>query len=101
MIHLTAADVYHLYIRYRPPKVDTCIRHMCSLCPTQNVCNALLDACVNSKPDGTVANALYDACVHYREYTDQVCDTYSCPSCDHYIYCSVLRGIAIDGVKLE
>lgn len=101
MIHLTVADVLHLYIRYRSPKVDTCSVGMCSTCPTQNVCNALMDAWVLSKLDGTVANALYDACVHYREYTDQLCDTYLCPSCDHYFYCSVLRGIAIEGVKLE
>lgn len=101
MIHLTVDDVFHLYNQYRPPKVESCTLPMCSTCPTQKLCDALLSAWTVSKPDETVANALYDACVHYRGYTDKVCDTYSCPNCDHYIYCSVLRGIAIEGVKLD
>jgi len=101
MIHLARDDIFHLYLRFRQPRVGHCEWRMCSTCPTQNVCNALIYAWVLSKTDGTVANALYDACVHYREYTDKVCDTYSCPNCDHYICCSVLRGIAIEGVKLD
>lgn len=101
MIHLTSEDVLHLYLQFCPPKAYSCALVACSTCPTQNVCNALLDALVLSNSDGTVANAIYDACVRYREYTDTVCDTYSCPNCDHYIYCTVLRGIAIEGVKLD
>lgn len=101
MIHLTMDDIFYLYLQFRPPKVDYCEYHMCHTCPSICMCNALIDTWRLFKSEGAVANALYDACVHYREYTDKVCDTYSCQNCDHYIYCSVLRGIAIEGVKLD
>lgn len=100
MIHLTRDDIFHLYLQFRPPKVDYCEHHMCPTCLTKSACNALIDTLYPFKSEGAAATALYDGCVHYREYTDTVCDTYSCPNCDHYIYCSVLRGIAIEGVKL-
>lgn len=101
MIHLARDDIFHLYLLFRQPRAAFCDRTMCPTCPTQNVCNALIDAWMLSKSDGTVANALYDACVRYRDYTDKVCDTYSCPNCPDYSWCTTLRGIAIEGVKLD
>lgn len=101
MIHLTRDDISHLFLQFRPPKVDYCERHMCHICPTKSACNALIDAWYAFRSDGAAATALYDGCVHYRDYTDKICDTYSCPNCPNYSWCTTLRGIAIEGVKLD
>lgn len=96
MIQLSLHDVFALWAMSHPPKAEQC-HTSCGICEIDYVCKTL-----DLVKDGEEASeALYNACVRYREYTDAICDTYTCPNCQNYSWCNTLRGIAIEGVKLE
>lgn len=92
MIHLTSDDIYDLYTHVRLADL--------TVCANVELCVALISA-MQEPSIGTPEADLYSACTHYRERTDVVCDTYTCPSCPNYAWCTIIRGIAIEGVKLE
>lgn len=93
MIHLTSDDIYDLYMHMRPAWA-------CDVCGVADLCDALISATQEPRIGNPEAD-LYRACVHYRVYTDKVCDTYTCPNCPNYSWCTTLRGVAIEGVKLD
>lgn len=100
MIHLTIDDCIDLFTKLHPVGVTKCQPRTCRVCDIIDLCHALLRAV--QKPTSRKPEArLYDACTHYRDYTDKVCDTYACPNCPNYSWCTTLRGIAIEGVKLD
>ena len=70
------------------------------MCDIIVLCDALMLA-VQDPASRKFETRLYNACVRYRDYTDKVCDTYTCPNCPNYSWCTTLRGIAIEGVKLD
>ena len=101
MIHLSRHDVFVLWAMSHPPKAEEC-NTSCGVCEMRRVCETL-DRVKDSKfrSSEEAAKALYNACAYYREYTDVICDTYTCPNCPNYAWCTTLRGIAIEGVKLD
>ena len=99
MIHLTFEDARFLYESLHPVGAKGCNGvNSCKVCNTEGICDALLDAIVF--PSSAAETALHNACIRYREYTDAVCDIYTCPNCPDYSWCTTLLGIAIEGVKL-
>lgn len=100
MIHLTRDDACCLFARIHPIGASHCGFHECHECPIDSVCTALHHASFPTNL-GNAVSELFHACALYREYTDAVCDTYSCPNCPNYSWCTTLRGIAIEGVKLN
>ena len=100
MIHLTQHDARELFRDLHPVGLAQCRGWTCKVCNITDLCDALSNASKH-RPPTTVETALHDACTHFREYTDKVCDTYTCPSCPDYSWCTTLRGIAIEGVKLD
>lgn len=100
MIHLTSDDIYDLYMHVRPAGLTECPARPCDVCANEDLCDALISA--KQEPSiGTPEADLYRACTHYREHTDAVCDTYTCPNCPNYSWCTIIRGIAIEGVKID
>ena len=100
MIHLTQHDVRELFRDLHPVGLAQCRDWTCKVCNITDLCDALVDASQDPPPT-TAETALHDTCTHFRDYTDAVCDTYTCPSCPDYSWCTTLRGIAIEGVKLD
>lgn len=99
MIHLSIYDARSLYRSLHPVVVKECGNQGCGGCEVYAICDALFDASCG-KHSRTLENALHNACARYREYTDAICDTYTCPNCQNYSWCTTLRGIGIEGVKL-
>lgn len=102
MIHLTRDDIIYLHSSCHMPNCEGCDKRGCNNCEVCGVCETL--RLVNKRHYRNAkiaAKALYDSCVTYSEYTDKVCDTYSCVTCPNYSWCTILRGIAIEGVKLD
>lgn len=100
MIHLTEDECLDLLRELHPVRLTKCNPVACMSCGIIDLCDALSYAAqepTSRKPEAS----LYNACVRYRDYTDKVCDTYSCPYCPNYSWCTTLRGIAIEGVKLD
>lgn len=100
MIYLTSYDIYGLYMHVRPTGLTVCHVWACDVCGIADLCDALISATQEPRIGNPEAD-LYRACVHYRDYTDKVCDTYTCPNCPNYSWCTTIRGIAIEGVKLH
>ena len=100
MIYLTGYDCFDLFTNLHPVGVTKCYPWTCRVCDIIVLCDALALA-AQDPVSRKYETRLYNACVRYRDYTDKVCDTYSCPNCPNYAWCTTLRGIAIEGVKLE
>lgn len=100
MIHLTRKDAFDLFQEVHPVRLADRRGWTCKVCNLADLCVALSNASQDPPPT-TAETALHDACTHFRDYTDAVCDTYTCPSCPNYSWCATLRGIAIEGVKLD
>lgn len=104
MIHLTIEDVRHLYFSCEPIGIKCHGTINCSVCQTIAVCSALswaTSAYIDGAKHEEIERTIHAACVSFRDYTDKVCDTYACPHCPNYSWCTTLRGIAIEGVKLD
>lgn len=104
MIHLTNNDVRSLNLSCQPIGIKTCASTDCSACNVAAVCSALSWAILAYKDEtkhSEIEGTLHSACVSFRDYTDKACDTYACPNCTYYSWCTTFRGIAIEGVKLE
>lgn len=100
MIHLTEDDCFVLFTKLHPVGVTKCYPWTCRVCDIVVLCDALTLA-AQDPVSRKCETRLYNACVRYRDYTDKVCDAYSCPNCPNYSWCTTLRGIAIEGVKLD
>lgn len=99
MIHLSIDDVRHLYFSCEPTAINNP-----NVCEILEVCSALCWATshfIYIANREEIERTIQDACVSYRDYTDKTCNTYACPNCTHYSWCTTLRGIAIEGVKLD
>lgn len=99
MIHLSIDDSAPLLADIHPLGAKDCKGQDCGTCNIKSLCDALFNA-VMCPPSSEYEISLHNACVRYRDYTDKVCDTYSCPNCPNYSWCTTLRGIAIEGVIL-
>lgn len=100
MIHLTIDDRIDLLTKLHPVGVTKCHPWTCRVCDIIVLCDALTLA-AQDPASRKFETRLYNACVRYRDYTEKVCDTYSCPNCPNYSWCTPLRGIAIEGVILD
>ena len=100
MIHLTQHDARELSQALHPLGTRKCHPWACAGCDFNALCCTLLEASYYSRKPAS-ETALREACIHFRDYTDAVCDTYTCPTCPDYSWCTTLRGIAIEGVKLD
>lgn len=98
-ITLTPTELNHLWMQMRP---HTCICYAidCNNCPPKayTACRLLADEIFSGRLN---KSRIKQACQKWREYTDNTCDTYTCPNCPDYSWCTTLRGIAIEGVKID
>lgn len=101
MICLTSDDIMHLYYSVHGISENTCYTGRCGTCEVKTVCRAISRIREYGLTDvKDKREYLRNACIDFRELTDTMCDTYSCPHCQNYGWCTVLRGIAIEGVML-
>ena len=97
-IILTRNELTGLYVAMHPVNKGRC-QCSCFDCPApvHIVCD-LLETSVALPERNT--SKIHKASMLWREYTDSKCDTYTCPNCPDYSWCTTLRGIAIEGVRL-
>ena len=93
-ITLTPSELRILWMQIGP---HTCI---CYDCPPEvhRACRLLAGEIFSGH---LKKRRIKQACQEWRDYTDNTCDTYNCPNCPNYSWCTTLRRIAVEGVKID
>lgn len=98
-ITLTPYEINRLWMQMCP-RSSTRYAIDCNNCPPKAymACRSLADEIFTWRLN---KRRVKQACQKWREFTDEACDTYDCPNCPNYSWCTTLRGIAIEGVKID
>ena len=98
-ITLSPSELFKLWMQMYP-RGRACNAIACNDCPTKAymACRMLADEIFSWSLS---ERRIKQACNNWRDYTDKACDTYTCTTCPDYAWCTTLRGIAIEGVKLD